>query len=265
MSVRPDEVEALAFTDREHLPSVDLGHDAIFLDVDGTLVDIARSPKHVHVSSELRSSLAAIASNADSALALVSGRTVESVDALFAPWRTATIGCHGAQMRRSANAVTDTRVAPLPDAVRSAFSDMVKLFPRVEFEDKTFALAFHYRQAPELRGPLLEHLLARVAAFEADYVMMSGKSVFEIRPKSCTKGEALRELMGGPPFAGRRPIFFGDDTTDEYAFAILPEFGGIGVSVGRAVASVEFTVPSPRHVRHWLSALAGRCEVRGSE
>jgi trehalose 6-phosphate phosphatase len=145
----------------------------------------------------------------------------------------------------------------LPEKIRLACSDIAVLEPRLRIEDKRFTLAFHYRQAPDREAVLRALLQERLASFAPDYVLMDGKSVIEVKPRLCTKGDALRDLMRLPPFAGRRPIFAGDDATDEYAFAVLPEFGGIGVSVGRPMENADYAVAAPRDVRRWLGTLAG--------
>jgi trehalose 6-phosphate phosphatase len=247
----------------QRLPAVDLKQDAILLDVDGTLVDIAPTPEEVHVPPGLRRTLFRLVGATNGALALVSGRTLNSIDALFAPLVTAAIGCHGAQMRRSAESDSATRMPVLPENIRLACCDVAALEPRIRIEDKTFTLAFHYRQAPDREYALRALLRERLAPFTTDYVLMDGKSVIEIKPRLCTKGEALRALMHLPPFAGRRPVFLGDDTTDEYAFAVLPEFGGIGISVGRPMENADYAFAAPRDVRRWLESLAGNLGSEG--
>jgi trehalose 6-phosphate phosphatase len=149
-------------------------------------------------------------------------------------------------------------VAALPQNLRRVFADISVLLPGVRIEDKTFGLAFHYRQAREIEKALLLLLRERVVPFERDYALMAGKSVFEIKPRRCNKGEALQSLMQLPHFRTRRPVYFGDDTTDKYAFAVLPTFGGLGISVGRRMPHADFVVPAPCDVRRWLSTLAGR-------
>jgi trehalose 6-phosphate phosphatase len=244
-----------ADSERKRFPAIDLTRDAILLDIDGTLLDIAPSPEAVGVPEAVRHSLSQLIANTDGALALVSGRTLASIDALFAPLRTAAIGCHGAQLRRSSEAEVEVRAPALPEPIRQACADIASLEPGVRVEDKTFALAFHYRQARDRERALLARLKERLAPFDSSYALMAGKFVFEVKPKNCDKGESLRALMHMAPFAGRRPVFFGDDTTDKYAFAALPEFGGFGVSVGHRIPHADFMLDSPRDVRHWLTIL----------
>jgi len=259
------ETQTTAGNDRLELPAIDLRKDTILLDIDGTLLDIAPTPGEVFVPEDLYRSLRLIAGKIDGALALVSGRTLASIDELFAPLRTAAIGCHGAQLRRSPAAGAELRMSPIPETLRQACRDIPSLEPLVRIEDKTFTLAFHYRQSPDRGETLLGLLRERVAPFRSDFVLMGGKSVYEIKSKFFNKGEALRALMLLPPFAGRRPVFFGDDTTDEFAFAVLPELGGFGVSVGRPMPYADFTVSGPDDVRRWLAILADGSEGANSE
>jgi trehalose 6-phosphate phosphatase len=242
----------------EGLPTIDLNRDAIFLDIDGTLLDIALTPEQVWVPEQLRQSLDQLMAATGGALALVSGRTLESIDNLFAPFASAAISCHGAQLRRSPHAQCETLAPTLPEPIKRACADIPELLPGVRVENKTFALAFHYRLARDQEKALLLHLRARIAPFESDYALMAGKSIFEIKPKNSDKGASLRALMRLRPFAGRRPVFFGDDTTDKYAFAVLSDFGGLGVSVGHRMPHAGFMVDTPRDVRRWLAALATR-------
>ena len=236
-------------------PIIDPARDAILLDVDGTILDIAATPQDVRVPAPLRASLGRLIESTGGATALVSGRMLETLDTLFTPLKLAAIGCHGAQIRRSPFAISEVRIKPLPDSLRRALSDIHDLEPRIRIEDKTFTLAFHFRSARDREDPLFRLLRDRVLPFAGQYDLLRGKSVFEVRPRACNKGEALRTLMRSAPFAGRRPVFFGDDNTDEDAFAVLPDFGGLGVTVGRRTQNASFMVHTPHDVRRWLSAL----------
>ncbi|MGD0189741.1 MAG: trehalose-phosphatase [Rhizomicrobium sp.] len=251
-----DALEAPAGGGRICLPEIDLNRDAILLDIDGTLLDIASTPADVCVPDQLRGSLERLVSRPDVALALVSGRMLASIDSLFAPLKAAAVGCHGAQIRRWPDARIEEQVPPLPEAVRRVFSDIEAQVPRIRMEDKQYALSFHYRNAPEREAELCALLQERLVPFRSEYTIMRGKAVFEIVQGSCNKGEALRALMLRPPFHGRRPVFVGDDITDTFAFAVLGEWSGIGVSVGRRIPGADFMADTPRSVRRWLSRLA---------
>lgn len=238
------------------LPRIDPKQDAILLDVDGTLLDIAATPLAVHVPESLRQALERLTEQSSGAMALVSGRTLEALDQLFAPSRFAAAGCHGAELRRSPHGDRELHASPMPESLQRALNEVARLESQIRVEDKVFTQAFHFRGAREREASLQRLLDERVAPFARDYVLLHGKSVFEVRPRACNKGQAVRALMREPPFAGRRPVFFGDDKTDEDAFAVLPEFGGLGVAVGCRAPNAGFMVHTPREVRLWLKSLA---------
>jgi trehalose 6-phosphate phosphatase len=236
----------------------DLSSTALLFDVDGTLLDLAATPSSVEVSPALRTSLEVLHSRCGGALALVSGRVIENLDSLFAPLRLPAIGGHGAQMRLRPDGPVRLRTGPV---IGSALRKMVTgltLDPRIVVEDKGTSLAVHYRMAPEL-GPALEaKVRAMVDAVAAAAIeVIHGKLVIELKSSKINKGEAVRELMGLPPFAERTPVFLGDDTTDASVFRILPGLGGVGYSVERLMAGASGAFRSPADVRAWLAYLSG--------
>jgi trehalose 6-phosphate phosphatase len=244
-------------------PRIDFAQDAILLDVDGTLLDIAPSPQDVYVPASLLTTLGRLFVIAGGAVALVSGRLITVLDALFEPLKLPAIGCHGAELRPSPRRPDERRSRPLPDSLKRAFADIAHREPQIRVEDKAFTLAFHYRGAQDREAVLLRLLRERIEPFARDYTLLRGKSVVEVKPKTFNKGEALRALLGFTPFAGRRPVFFGDDTTDEDVFAVLPEFGGLGISVGKCLPGANFAVHSPDEVRRWLAHLVAQEDHRG--
>lgn len=237
--------------------SVSTERDAFLLDVDGTIVDIAETPEDVVVPDALTRSLARLQELTGGATALVSGRRVADLDRLFAPLRLAAIGCHGAEWRRTPADETATRAPPLSmrivNALRAATADMLAL----RIEEKRYTLAFHYRRAPEL-GRELERRLRRAAEPFAGLRLLHGKMVLEVKSGRFDKGEALESLMQLAPFKGRRPVFLGDDTTDEDAFAEVRAARGLGISVGRAMPDAERMLPDPEAARMWLAEVAGQ-------
>jgi trehalose 6-phosphate phosphatase len=237
---------------------IDLAQVAILLDVDGTIVDVAATPQSVVVPSSLLRTLATLHARTDGALALVSGRLVESLDHLFAPLALPCIGGHGVELRASARAVLRRRPTELSPTVKQRVADAAAADPRIIVEDKGSSLAVHYRLAPD-QGHLMRNKIAAIVdrAGEDNLEMLCGKAVIEIKPRSFNKGTAVRELMGISPFAHRIPLFVGDDVTDEAVFAILPELGGFGYSVGREVPGVSGIFGGPQDVRDWLAGLAG--------
>jgi trehalose 6-phosphate phosphatase len=237
----------------------DLSSVALLLDVDGTLLDTAITPTSVVVPPELRSTLSELHERCGGALALVSGRLIENMDALFTPLRLPAIGGHGAQMRLSPELPIQLRTGPTIGSALRKLVAGIALDPRIILEDKGSSLAVHYRLAPEL-GPSLDiKIRAIVESVAANTLeVLHGKLVIEIKSGKVNKGEAVRELMRHAPFASRTPIFIGDDTTDEFVFRILPGLGGTGYSVERWMLGASGAFQSPADVRSWLAYLSGK-------
>jgi trehalose 6-phosphate phosphatase len=237
---------------------IDITKTAILLDIDGTLLDLAPTPHDVRVPSTLRRTLERIQEGTSGALALVSGRSLSDIDLIFKPLKLSAIGGHGAEIRLTANGSADRRGAmPLDRALKQRFVDIAALAPEIITEDKGYSLAIHYRLVPDKRRAIEDAVSAICAQLPPDSVeVLPGKSVLEIKKIGFNKGTAIRELMAQPPFAGRRPIFVGDDTTDDTAFAVMPEFNGLAVSVGRMVPGVAKRFETPSDVRRWLERLA---------
>jgi trehalose 6-phosphate phosphatase len=233
---------------------------ALLLDVDGTIVDTADTPGSVVVSGSLRASLKELHTKCDGALALVSGRLIRNLDALFAPLRLPAIGGHGAEMRLSGNDAPQARhVAAIGGALRKLIAEVAASDPRIVLEDKASSLAVHYRLAPQMEQILKTKIAAIISSVAVqDLEVMHGKAVIEIKPTNFSKGEAVREMMKNPPFAHRKPIFVGDDTTDESVFKVLPMLGGVGYSVERLIPGANGTFDSSYDVRCWLARLSGR-------
>jgi len=237
----------------------DLGSIALLLDVDGTIVDTAATPGDVVVPDSLRASLEELHAKCGGALALVSGRLIRDLDGLFAPLRLPAIGAHGAEMRLPGKPAALAQGADLGSAFRDQVAAVVSATdPRIILEDKGSSLAVHYRLAPQMELTLktkIEAIVARLAV--RDVELMHGKAVIDIKSTHFSKGAAVRKLMKHPPFLDRRPVFVGDDTTDESVFALLPALGGLGYSVGRFIAGTNGTFGAPQDVRHWLGSLCG--------
>jgi trehalose 6-phosphate phosphatase len=238
----------------------DLGRTAFLLDIDGTIVDIALTPRDVRVPDSLRHALARLIARTNGAVALVSGRSLEDIDRLFAPMRLTAVGGHGAEFRLIDGSTLEGRDAPPLDAeLRRRLVAIAG--DRVLAEDKGYAVALHYRLAPE-RENLVRQQVAEVCAgpWSVPLEILPGKAVIEIKHAEFTKATGVRELMDHPPFAGRQPIFIGDDTTDESVFAIMPELEGIAISVGRKVVGVPHHFETPQSVRGWLERIAPAVE-----
>ena len=242
---------------------------AFFLDVDGTLLDFAAHPQEVRVETELLELLKRLRTAAGGALALVSGRSVEDIDKLFAPLAFPAAGQHGTERRTAAGTVR--RHMPPLDNLGRAAADMVRLTAAhtgLVLENKGMTLALHYRLAPTLRV-LAEREMRAIAAGLGDaFELQTGKFVMEIKPSGKNKGSAIAEFIAEAPFAGRRPVFVGDDLTDEPGFDLVNRAGGHSVKVGPGITQARWHLFDAAAVRRWLEAyvshFAGR-EVRATQ
>jgi len=226
---------------------------ALFLDVDGCLLEFVDDPAAVFVPPSLRAVLQSLHERLDGALALVSGRGVSDLDRLFAapPWALA--GLHGYELRHGDGRQRELTVDPVDQArMRAAVQALAARLDGVQLEDKQHAMALHCRRAPQ-HLPALREAAEAVAARLPGYELQPGNLVMEFKPAGMDKGSAVAELLQQPPFAGRLPVYLGDDLTDEHAFATVNGAGGISVRVGwREPSHARFTLPSPAAVQAWL-------------
>lgn len=235
----------------------DLRRSAILLDIDGTILDFAPSPRQVWVPPGLRQTLTRLADLTGGALALVSGRSIDDIDLIFSPLRLAAIGVHGAEMRTSGDAPARMRTAPLSPALKRRLAKVAELGPGILVEDKGYSVALHYRQSPASEPDVLSAIRTICAGASQEAVeILPGKFVVDIKPAAINKGDAVEDLMQLAPFAGRRPIFIGDDLTDLSVFDIMPKFGGRAYSVGGITADVDGHFETPETVRSWLARIA---------
>jgi trehalose 6-phosphate phosphatase len=235
---------------------------AFFLDLDGTLVTLAPSPGAVTVDPALPTLLAELAHRSDGALALVSGRRIATLDALLAPLRLPAAGVHGFERRDSAGGLT-TRAPPerrVLDDVWWQLQRWVRAYPSLVLEDKVWALALHYRQAPRLESAVVNAMTA-VAAHLPGLRIQRGNMVVELVPARVDKATVVAEFMCEPPFRGRRPVYAGDDLTDEPAFEWVNAAGGLSVAVGEAPQTAARTrLDTVAEVRAWLHALVAEAQ-----
>ena len=237
------------------LPAQEIG---LFLDVDGTLIDLASSPGAVEIPPGLLDTLAAAERRLDGALALVSGRPIEELDRLFAPLRLRASGIHGAQIRDAADGASGWLThARLPER---AWRDLLRLlddFPGTLAENKGISFAVHYRNSAGAEAELvvaLRHFIAALAELEPE--LIAGDRVFEIRLPGFDKGKAIAHFMAHKPFAGKRPVFIADDLMDRAGFDAALALGGFAFSVGAAVPGLSGWFARPQAVRGWLERLA---------
>jgi trehalose 6-phosphate phosphatase len=223
----------------------------LFLDVDGTLLDIAPTPGEVHVDPDLVDLLRQLERACDGALALISGRPIAELDDLFAPLFLSVAGVHGCERRDASGrwyrpSFSGTTLEP----IRTELGHLLRQFHGTLIEDKGCALAVHFRKAPYLE----EVLKVRLSSFltrSTDYELLEGDHVIEIKPVAQNKATAIEAFMQEAPFAGRTPIFIGDDKTDLDGFAAVRRLRGQAISVGSRVIA-DKVLANPAAVRQWL-------------
>jgi trehalose 6-phosphate phosphatase len=234
-----------------------LNETAILLDIDGTLLDLAPTPREVWVPPGLAKTLDGLLARTSGALALVSGRSLNDIDLIFAPEQFPAVGGHGAEMRLAGdNEAVAVHAPPMDKELKRRLAAIARLSPGILLEDKGYSLALHYRLAPHAEKAIYAAVsLIRADLPNAPIEVLPGKCVCEIKHSGFNKASGVIELMNHEPFKGRRPIFIGDDVTDESVFAIMPDFGGLSLSVGRRAQGVAYHFDEPRDVREWLARL----------
>jgi trehalose 6-phosphate phosphatase len=234
-----------------------LSETAILLDIDGTLLDLMPTPREVWVPPGLAKTLNRLVARTSGALALVSGRSLNDIDLIFAPDQFPAVGGHGAEMRLITEGdVAPSAAPPLDKELKRRLAAIARLSPGILLEDKGYSLALHYRLAPHAKNAIYEAIsLIRADLADAPFEVLPGKCVFEIKHQGFTKANAVRQLMTQPPFKGRRPLFIGDDVTDESVFAIMPDINGLAFSVGRRAKGVNGHFDTPSDVREFLAHL----------
>jgi len=230
---------------------------AVLLDIDGTLLDLAPTPREVWVPPGLAKTLHRLLERTDGALALVSGRSLNDIDLIFAPDQFPAVGGHGAEMRiRGDSEAVAASAPPMDKELKRRLAAIAKLSPGILLEDKGYSLALHYRLAPHAEKAIYAAVsLIRADLPSAPIEVLPGKCVCEIKHSGFNKASGVRELMMHEPFRGRRPFFIGDDVTDESVFAIMPDMDGLAFSVGRRAKGVAGHFDAPSDVREFLSHL----------
>jgi len=237
----------------------------LFLDIDGTLLEHKDRPYEVVVDSALRFLLSRLAVGFDRALALISGRSIEDVERLFAPLDVPVAGLHGVEHRDPRGIIHRHEINE--SALLSARAHLEQVAAQnagLFFEDKGLNLAMHYRTAPE-SAPIAEAAVRAVARdLGHRFEIQKAKMVWEVKPSGYDKGTAIDEYLEAPPFAGRVPVFVGDDLTDEVAFELVNARGGHSIKVGPGRTRAHWRLADARAVRGFLSALAGFVDERVS-
>jgi trehalose 6-phosphate phosphatase len=234
-----------------------LSETAVLLDIDGTLLDLAPTPREVWVPPGLSKTLNRLLQRTGGALALVSGRSLNDIDLIFAPDQYPAVGGHGSEMRLDPDSeAMGAHAPPMDKELKRRLAAIAKLSPGILLEDKGYSLALHYRLAPHAEKAIYAAVsLIRADLPNAPIEVLPGKCVCEIKHSGFTKASGVRELMTHEPFKGRRPFFIGDDVTDESVFAIMPDFDGLAFSVGRRARGVAGHFDAPSDVREFLAHL----------
>ncbi len=233
----------------------------LFLDVDGTLLEMAPTPDSVIVPDGLPDLLLRLCKGLDGAVAIITGRKLEDIDNILAPAKLVGSGVHGAELRTTPGGAIDQAAEPMPQDFIDELVELSRHWPRVIAEPKRSGIAIHYRLAPELKSTIEKELTARVARHPNDWVVYPGRKVFEVIPAGFSKGLALKTLAALPIFANRRPVMIGDDAGDEPALAAARELGGFGLKVsGEHFGRSGTDIDGPAGVYKWLSKLADRLE-----
>lgn len=238
------------------------GH-ALFLDFDGTLVDIAERPDAVRVEPDLPDLLTRLHRRLGGALAVVSGRTVADIDGFLGRTALDVCGMHGLERRidgRLSRPENLVAIGPQVAALRAAFADR----PGVLVEDKGVGVALHWRMAPEAEAEALAAMASLAADLGPGYRIQDGKAVREIVPASSGKGGAVLALMERSPYRGRSPVFVGDDRTDEHGFEAVNALGGLSIKLGPGATAATRRLPDPAAFRGWLRRWADGRETLAS-
>ncbi|MCC7328014.1 MAG: trehalose-phosphatase [Burkholderiales bacterium] len=234
-------------------PPPALGADcALFLDIDGTLAEFARVPDAVHIDTEITDALRRLFDDLGGALALITGRAITSADRLFPNLKLPIAGQHGCERRDADGGIhLHSPVKTTQARLRNLLRGLATRHPQLLFEDKGASLALHYRETPQLAAHVHRTLRESLGADEG-YELQPGKMLLEVRPEGRDKGTAISDFMAEPPFAGRLPVFVGDDLTDEHGFTAVERLDGWTVKVGPGPTAARFRLADPTAVKHWL-------------
>jgi trehalose 6-phosphate phosphatase len=241
---------------QSHTPPVLTARHALFLDFDGTLVDIAPTPEGVKVPEELTGLLVRVRDALGGALAVISGRDLNVITAYLTPLILPCAGTHGTERRKS----DGTLVLPDPDVLAEA-ADMaaeaakaVTGYPGMGIEIKPYSVVLHYRAAPEHHDACVEILNRLMCGRRHEWGIVEGKMIVEVRPAGYSKAGSVQAFMREPPFAGRIPVFVGDDRTDEDGIKAAMAMGGFGIKVGMGDSVASYRLADPQAVRRYLAS-----------
>ncbi|MGC0876879.1 trehalose-phosphatase [Pantoea agglomerans] len=233
-------------------PTLSGGQYAFFFDVDGTLAAIQSRPEAVFIPEQVIAQLQRLSALSQGALALVSGRPIEQLDALAAPWYGPAAGVHGAERRDAeGNLQRISLPVEVEQSLRTELQDAMASWPGTQLEVKGMAFALHYRQAMQHEQDVMRLAEQSVKRFPG-LALQPGKCVVEIKPAGIDKGAAISDFMEQPPFAGRTPVFIGDDLTDEKGFLAVNARQGVSIKVGEGSTQAHYRLHDVDAVYGWL-------------
>jgi trehalose 6-phosphate phosphatase len=236
---------------------------ALFLDIDGTILELAETPERVVVTAGLRALMRELNAAAGGAFALISGRSLGDIDALFDIPGLAAAGLHGVECRTSDGV---THVQSVDDSLIQSFRGRLRAYtdryPGLLLEDKKLSIAIHFRRASNLQAEVERILRETIAGHDSAFHIQSGKMIAEIKPRGSDKGFAIRRFMQSPPFQSRMPLFIGDDVTDEDGFRAVNELRGVSVKVGHGPSNASHRMEHPADVIEWLRSYLNFLEAR---
>jgi len=244
--------------DSLNVPPALTGEFAFFFDLDGTLADIKPHPDQVVIPADILRVLHQLSSNNHGALALISGRSMAELDQLARPYRFPLAGVHGAERR---DIHGNAHIVSLPDSLIQSLTVQLTAalehLPGTELEAKGMAFALHYRQGPQHEAAITA-LATSIVAAHPQLALQPGKCVVEIKPRGINKGEAIKAFMTEAPFAGRTPVFIGDDLTDESGFSAVNQAGGVSIKVGQGETCAEWRLANVASVWQWVTEVANQ-------
>jgi trehalose 6-phosphate phosphatase len=234
-------------------PRLSADDTALFLDVDGTLLDIQQHPGDVTADAGLITLLKETSDKLSGALSLITGRALDDVDRIFSPVRFPVAGAHGAELRVHPDDDGGSSAEQLPDHAMLALKTFAEQHPGLLLEEKHGGASLHYRRAPELQHACHAYVTELLDQLGAGYRLIAGKMVFELAPSTHHKGAAIESFLESAPFRGRTPVFLGDDVTDEDGFRAVNARHGISVLVGEPRnTEAGYYLSDTSAVREWI-------------
>ncbi len=233
---------------------------ALFLDFDGTLVELAEHPEAIIIPEGLVQTLARMRTLLGGAVAVISGRPIAQIDRFLQPLVLGVAGVHGAERRRADGSLACIETPPMGRAQEAALA-LCRAHEALVVEVKRGSVALHYRQAPKLEAVCVAAMQDAVE-HSRDLTLLHGKMVVEAKASQASKGRAIEAFLAEPPFAGRKPVFIGDDVTDEAGFAAVQRLGGLGVKVGEGPTAAAHRLDNPAMMRELMErAIAQAAQV----